>query len=88
MGVPPPSPGLANLGVPPDAAEVEVLSRGIESAASPPGGLTEMQRVLLSAICIAMTGHPAEPDAPRIQPDAFAAALGLGRSSSGPESYN
>ncbi len=75
MGVPPPSPGLANL-APPDAAEVEVLSRGIESAASPPGGLTEMQRVLLSAICIAMTGHPAEPDAPRIQPDAFAAALG------------
>ncbi len=74
MGVPPPSPGLANL-APPDAAEVEVFSRGIESAASPQGGLTGMQQVLLSAICLAMTGHPAEPDAPRIEPDAFAAAL-------------
>ncbi len=74
MGVPPPSPGLANL-APPDAAEVEVISRGIESAASPPGGLTDMQRLLLGAICIAMTGHAADPGAPRIQPDAFAVAL-------------
>jgi hypothetical protein len=74
MGVPPPSPGSANL-APPDAAEVEILSRGIESAASPPGGLTDMQQLLLGAICTAMTGHPATPDAPGIQPDAFAAAL-------------
>jgi hypothetical protein len=34
-----------------------------------------MQRVLLGAICIAMTGHPAKPDAARIDPDAFALAL-------------
>ncbi len=74
MGVPPPSPGSANL-EPPDAAEVEILTRGIESAASPQGGLTDMQRLLLGAISTAMTGHPAKPDAPGIQPDAFAAAL-------------
>lgn len=74
MRVPPPSPGSANLG-PPDATEVEVLSRGIESAASPPGGSTDIQRLLIGAISIAMTGHPAKPDAPGIQPDAFAAAL-------------
>ena len=74
MPVPPPSPGSANLS-PPDAAEVEVLCRGIESAASPPGGLTDVQRVLLGAICIAMTGHSAKPDAPKIGPDAFAVAL-------------
>jgi hypothetical protein len=75
MPVPPPTPGLANLS-PPDSAEVEILSRGIESAASPPGGLTAMQQLLLGAICIAMTGHPSVADAPWISPDEFAAALG------------
>jgi hypothetical protein len=65
---------LANLS-PPDQAEVDILSRGIETATSPPGGLTGTQRLLLSAICMAMTGHPARFDLPTIEPDAFAIAL-------------
>ncbi len=74
MNVPPPTPGLANLS-PPDVAEVEILSRGIESATSPPGGLTDMQRVLRGAVCMAMTGHPVAENAPPIGPDEFAVAL-------------
>ena len=74
MPTPPPGPGTANLS-PPDADEVEVISRGIESASAPASGLTDTQRLLLSAICIAMTGHPASPDAPPIGPGEFAAAL-------------
>jgi hypothetical protein len=74
MPLPPPTPGLANMS-PPDVAEVEILSRGMESAASPPGGLTDMQRVLLGAVCMAMTGHPAAEHAPPIGPEEFAAAL-------------
>jgi hypothetical protein len=65
---------LANLS-PPDQAEVDILSRGIKSATSPPEGLTDTQRLLLSAICMAMTGHPARLDLPTIEPDAFATAL-------------
>ncbi len=72
--MPPPTPGLANLS-PPDVAEVEILSRGIESATSPPGGLTDMQRVLHGAVCMAMTGHPVAENAPPIGPDEFAVAL-------------
>jgi hypothetical protein len=74
MPTPPPVPGLANLS-PPDQAEVDILSRGIQSATSPTGGLTGTQRLLLSAICMAMTGHPARLDLPAIEPDAFATAL-------------
>src|SRR5262249_59073537 len=71
---PPPVPGLANVS-PPDQAEVDILSRGIQWATSPPGGLTGTQRLLLSAICMAMTGHPARLGLPAMEPDAFATAL-------------
>ncbi len=74
MSTPPPIPGLANLS-PPDQAEVDILSRGIQSATSPAGGLTGTQRLLLSAICMAMTGHPARLDLPTIEPEGFATAL-------------
>ena len=74
MPTPPPIPGSANLS-PPDAGEVEIISRGIESASAPAGGLTDTQRLLLSAVCIAMTGYPAKANAPPVQPDEFAVAL-------------
>lgn len=74
MPTPPPPPGSADLAAP-DAAEVEILSRGIESATSPAGGLTDTQRLLLAAICRAMTGYPPAKGASPIEPAEFAAAL-------------
>jgi len=62
---------------PPDHREVELLSRGILSAVSPPQGPTPTQRLLVAAICSAMTGHPATFEAPPIGPDEFAAGLAV-----------
>jgi len=74
MPTPAPRPQDENLS-PPDAAEVAVLSRGVLSAVSPTGGMTETQRLLMSAVFSAMTGHPATLDAPDIGPADFAAML-------------
>ncbi|HEX2575312.1 MAG TPA: hypothetical protein VHK88_03125 [Aquihabitans sp.] len=60
----------------PDADEVAHLSRGLLSAVSPDGGPTELQRVLLAAVTQALTGHPLDPSAPPVDPEAFAAGLG------------
>jgi hypothetical protein len=61
----------------PDAAEVEVLSRGVVSAVSPQGGLTEMQKLLVDALFKAMTGYPVTLTAPALDPAAFAERLAL-----------
>lgn len=74
MPTPLPSPDAANL-EPPDAAEVKVLSQGVVSAVTPPGGMTETQRLLASAVFRAMTGYPATLDLPPVAPEAFAASL-------------
>jgi hypothetical protein len=60
---------------PPDAAEVLVLSRGIESAVAEAGHLTETQQLLLQAICHSMTGYPATLGAAPMTPGEFADAL-------------
>jgi hypothetical protein len=41
----------------PDAEEAATVARGVASAAAPPGGLTDLQRVLIEALFPAMTGH-------------------------------
>jgi hypothetical protein len=76
--MPPPVPlpsGLSRLAAPPDAAETELLSRGIITATAPADGLTELQHVLIAAVCDAMTGHPAVFDAASLDADGL--ALGL-----------
>jgi hypothetical protein len=65
---------VANLS-PPGAAEVRILSRGVASAVTPPGGLTETQHLLMGAVFVAMTGFPATFDDPPVEPDAFAVLL-------------
>jgi len=60
---------------PPDAAEVEVLSRGVLGAVTPPGGLTDTQRLLLGSLFTSMTGHPATLDGDPIGPTEFGRAL-------------
>ncbi|HLI75292.1 MAG TPA: hypothetical protein VKU86_15570 [Acidimicrobiales bacterium] len=57
MPVAPPDPEQALL-TPPDAEEATRLAYGIASAAAPPSGLTQLQRLLLEAIAKAMTEHP------------------------------
>ena len=74
MTVPLPSAAEADLH-PPGPDEVAVLCRGFVSAAAPPGGLTEVQRLLLEATVPAMTGYPATLDGEPISADDFAAAL-------------
>jgi hypothetical protein len=67
-------PAAVNLD-PPDAAEVLVLSRGIESAVSQAGLLTETQQLLLGAICHSMTGYAATLGAAPMTAQEFAEAL-------------
>jgi len=74
MPTPPPSPANADL-APPGPVEVDILSRGVVSAVTPPGGMTETQRLLMSAVFAAMTGHRATLEAPLIGPTAFASLL-------------
>jgi hypothetical protein len=62
--------------VPPDEEEAAVLARGIVGAVTPPHGLTELQRVLLRAIFVEMTGVRVDPDQVQpLGPEEFAAAL-------------
>jgi hypothetical protein len=65
---------MAKLTIP-DEAEVLALSRGIESAVAPSGGLTETQQMLLRAICVSMTGFPATLGGPPMTPTEFAQSL-------------
>ena len=55
MPVPLPSDSDVNLR-PPDSPEVELIARGIISAITPPGGLTDLQQLLFDATFEAMTG--------------------------------
>jgi hypothetical protein len=60
---------------PPGAEEVATLSRGILGVVSPPGGLTDLQRVLIEAAFPAMTGFPPDLDGEPIDVADFALAL-------------
>ena len=60
---------------PPDATEVALLSRGVLSAVTPPGGLTPTQRLLVESLFASMTGHPATLDGAPIGPQDFGRAL-------------
>ena len=74
MPTPLPDSGHVRL-TPPDAAEVAVLSRGVLSAVTPPGGLTDTQRLLLGSLFTSMTGHGATLDGDPIDPAGFGRAL-------------
>jgi hypothetical protein len=61
---------------PPGPEEAQFTAVGVASAAAPPSGLTDVQRVLIEALFPAMTGHrvsvaPLEP----VGPEQFAAGL-------------
>jgi hypothetical protein len=56
LPVPLPGPDEVLL-IPPDAVEAQLTARGIASAVAPGTGLTELQRILLEALYLAMTGH-------------------------------
>jgi hypothetical protein len=61
---------------PPDAAEVEILARGITTAVAPEGGLTHLQNVLITAVSESMTGHTVDlTTVEPMSPADFAAAL-------------
>ena len=60
---------------PPDAIEVALLSRGVLSAVTPPGGLTATQRLLAASVFDSMTGHPATFGYDPIGPEEFADGL-------------
>jgi hypothetical protein len=73
--VPLPSDDEVKL-VPPDEEEAAILARGIVGAVTPPDGLTELQRVLLRAIFVEMTGARIDPDhVEAMGPEEFAVAL-------------
>jgi hypothetical protein len=56
MVVPLPDPG-DELVERPSAAEARIIGIATASAVAPAGGLTDVQRVLIEAICLAMTDH-------------------------------
>jgi hypothetical protein len=61
---------------PPDADEAAFVARGVVSAVTPPGGLTELQDVLIEAMFDALTGHTVDVHAVApIEPADFAAGL-------------
>src|SRR5262245_45416042 len=69
MVVPLPGPGEVLLERP-SADESHAIAVGLASAAAPPSGLTDVQRVLLEGTCSALTDHPIdlsayEPVTPR-----------------------
>jgi hypothetical protein len=76
-GVPVPMPFDDDVKlVPPDEEEAAVLACGIVGAVTPPDGLTELQRVLLRAIFVEMTGVRIDPDqVEAMGPEEFAVAL-------------
>jgi hypothetical protein len=74
--VPTPPPTASDvLQHPPDAAEVEVLGRGITSAVAPESGLTELQRLLIAAVSQSMTGFPLATEIEPMSATDFAQAL-------------
>lgn len=60
---------------PPDAAEAQLLARGVTTAVAGPDGLTSLQGVLIEAMFDAMTGHRVDLEAPPISPEELAAGL-------------
>ena len=73
--VPLPTDETVNF-VPPDAAESQIISEGIASAVAPSTGLVPVQRSLITAMCVAMTGYPISlSERPNISPAEFAEAL-------------
>jgi hypothetical protein len=75
MPVPPPTDDDVLL-APPDAEETQQTALGIAAAIAPPGGLTDLQRVLLEAVCQAMTGNPVDVSRPQpVTPAEFAQLL-------------
>ena len=65
-----------NLGAP-DREEVAVISRAVAGAVAPAAGLTEIQRLLIQSVCLAMTGFPAVTDQPAASPAGLGEALRL-----------
>ncbi|GAA1988749.1 hypothetical protein [Catenulispora subtropica] len=62
--MPVPLPDAASvLLLPPDAAEVATLARGVISAVAPEGGLTGLQQTLLAAMFRSLTGFDVDPAA-------------------------
>src|SRR5436190_1327310 len=55
MAVPLPTEAEVKL-EPPDAAEVHVIGAGLKGAVAPPTGLTDLQKVLITAVAHSMTG--------------------------------
>lgn len=74
MSVPLPTPDHMNL-EPPSESEVIALSRGVVSAVADADGLSEIQRVLISAVFHAMTDHDAVLDGEPMTAAEFAACL-------------
>jgi hypothetical protein len=74
MTTPLPVETEANL-TPPDAAEAQILARGVTSAVGGPAGLTPLQGILLEAMFAALTGHHVDIDGAPIDAAAFAEAL-------------
>ncbi|MFF0490418.1 hypothetical protein ACFYTQ_15475 [Nocardia sp. NPDC004068] len=72
MAVPLPDDRHA-LRVPPDDAEVEWTTRGIIAAVTGPGGLTQLQRLLIAAVIRSLTGR--ELDVPALEADLARAPL-------------
>jgi hypothetical protein len=62
MPVPLPDDATVLL-LPPDAAEVATLARGVISAVAPAGGLTGLQQTLLAAMFRSLTGFEIDPAA-------------------------
>ncbi|MEM7284796.1 MAG: hypothetical protein AAF480_00460 [Actinomycetota bacterium] len=56
MPTPLPSPGAEDL-QPPDRDQAEFVARGITAACQPADGPTELQALVLGALCRSMTGH-------------------------------
>jgi hypothetical protein len=74
VAVPFPSETTVNLERP-DPDEVQLIGRGLTSAAAPPTGLTELQRTLFEAVATEMTGYGFDPEPEPIDPRAFAEGL-------------
>ena len=75
MVVPLPDPGDELLERP-SAEEARIIGVGTASAVASTGGLTDVQRVLIEAICVAMTDHPVIlGDYRPLAPDEYAEAL-------------
>lgn len=58
--IPLPAPAETNLH-PPEQPEVNLLAQGFMGAAAPQAGLTDLQRLVLIAMCRSMTGFSVDP---------------------------